>query len=302
MSTVLVRAASFILIILLGYGLKRGGILHAGDLPVFSKLVVKITLPAAIVYNFSQITMDAAMLGIVLVGFLCSALYMAVGCGLFFRGTKEEKAFGVINTCGYNIGCFTMPFVQSFLGSTGVAATSLFDAGNAMVCTGTSYAIASNMVGKGESRGPVRMVKQLFSSVPFDCYLIMTVLALLGIRLPGVLLQFAETAGNANAFLSLLMIGLGLEIHMTGKQAAAVFKIVGTRLLISIGLAVLLYRFMPFGYEIRRTLAILMFGPVSSLAVPYTSMIDGDVNLASDINSVSILTGIVSLTAAILIF
>lgn len=302
MSTVLVRAASFILIILLGYGLKRGGILHIEDLPVFSKLVVKITLPAAIVYNFSQITMEAAMLGIVLVGFLCSALYMAVGYGLFLKGTKEEKAFGIINTCGYNIGCFTMPFVQSFLGSTGVAATSLFDAGNAMICTGTSYAIASNMVGKGESRGPVRMVKQLFSSVPFDCYLVMTVFALLGIRLPGVLLQFAETAGNANAFLSLLMIGLGLEIHMTGKQAATVFKIVGTRLLISIGLAVLFYSFMPFGYEIRRTLAILMFGPVSSLAVPYTSMIDGDVNLASDINSVSILTGIVSLTAAILIF
>lgn len=302
MSTVLLKAACFIAIILMGYGLKKGGILRMEDLPVFSKLVVKITLPAAIVYNFSKITMDVSMLVIVALGLFCSALYMAVGYGLFIKEGNNEKAFGLLNASGYNIGCFTMPFVQSFLGASGVAATSLFDTGNAMICTGTSYAVASSVSGKGEVRGIKKMVKQLFSSIPFDCYISMTVLTLLGIRLPGLILQFAETVGNANSFLSLLMIGLGLEIHMSGKQMSVVFKIVGTRFLVSLGLALMFYHFAPFEYEIRRTLAILMFAPVSSLGVPYTSMIGGDVNLASDLNSVSILVGIVSLTAAILIF
>lgn len=302
MSTVLLKAACFIMIIILGYALKQYGILHMDDLSVFSKLVIKITLPAAIVYNFSKITMDVSMLVIVVIGFLCSALYVAVGYGLFIRGSREEKAFGLLNASGYNIGCFTMPFVQSFLGATGVATTSLFDTGNAMICTGSSYAVAVAVSGKGEVRGPVQMVKQLFSSIPFDCYITMTILTLLGIRLPQLVVQFTETVGNANSFLSLLMIGLGLEIHMSGKQAAAVFKIVGTRFIISLGLSLLLYNFAPFEYEIRRTLAILMLAPVSSLGVPYTSMIDGDVNLASDLNSVSILMGIASLTAAILIF
>lgn len=302
MGAVLLKAASFIMIILLGYGLKRGGILKASDLPIFSRLVIKITLPAAIVYNFSKITMDVSMLKIVFIGLVCSAFYMAVGYGLFLGGTREEKAFGLLNASGYNIGCFTMPFVQSFLGPAGVAATSLFDAGNAMICTGTSYTVAARVSGKGEVRGPVQMAKQLFSSIPFDCYLVMTVMALAGLKLPKLILQFAETAGNANSFLSLLMIGLGLEIHISGKQASAVFRVVGARFFISIVLALLLYRFAPFDAEIRRTLAILMFGPVSSLGVPYTSMIDGDVNLASDLNSVSILMGIISLTAAILIF
>ena len=44
-----------------------------------------------------------------------------------------------------------------------------------------------------------------------------------------------------------------------------------------------------------------MFAPVASLCVAYTSMIEGDVNLASAVNSVSILTAIVSLTAAVLL-
>lgn len=290
------------MIIVLGYLLKHIGILHIEDLPVFSRLVIKITLPAAIIYNFSKISMDVSMLALVAVGFVCSGLYMGVGYLLFMKGSREEKAFGLLNASGYNIGCFTMPFVQSFLGPAGVAATSLFDTGNAMICTGTSYTVAVSVSGKGKKSGAVRMVRQLFSSIPFDCYILMTILTMFQIRLPSLAVQFAETIGNANSFLALIMIGLGLEIHITNKQVSAVVKIVGTRLGISLALALVLYYFAPFGAEIRRTLAILMFAPVSSLGVPYTSMIDGDVNLASALNSVSIITGIVCLTAAIFVF
>ena len=114
--------------------------------------------------------------------------------------------------------------------------------------------------------------------------------------------QVAETVGNANTFLSMTMIGLGLELHMTREQTGSVAKILGTRFAVSAVLAVLFYRFLPFSLEIRRTLAILMFGPVSALGVPYTSMLEGDVNLASAVHSASIILGIVSLTAAIIVF
>ena len=218
MGTVFVKAACFILIIFLGYASKRLGLLRQEDLPVFSKLVIKITLPAAIVTNFSRISMDVSMLSIVAVGFLLSGFYMAVGYLLFWNGTREEKAFGLLNASGYNIGCFTMPFVQSFLGPVGVAVTSLFDAGNSMICTGISYTAASAVAGKGKKSGPAGMVLRLFSSIPFDCYILMTVLTLLNLRLPAVVLSFAETVGNANSFLSLMMIGLGINLHMSRKQ------------------------------------------------------------------------------------
>lgn len=296
------RAGCFIMIIALGYLLRRVGLLHIEDMQVLSKLVIKITLPAAIIHNFSSITMEVSMLVIVALGFLCSALFVGIGYLIFLRGSREEKAFGLINVSGYNIGCFTMPFVQSFLGSMGVAATSLFDAGNALICTGTSYAIAVAVSGKGQARGPVQMAKQLFSSAPFDCYIIMTILALLHIRLPQMIVDFTEIVGSANSFLALAMIGLGLELHMTREQMTSVGKLVGTRLFISLALSLIFYYFAPFGEEINRTMAIVMFAPVSSLGVPYTSMIEGDVNLASAVNSVSILLSIVCLTAAILVF
>ena len=112
MSAVLLKAGCFFLIILMGYGLKKIGLLHQTDLPVFSKLVTKITLPAAIIHNFGQATMDVSMLVIVLIGFLCSGAYAVIGYGLFARGTREQKAFGLVNASGYNIGCFTMPLIR----------------------------------------------------------------------------------------------------------------------------------------------------------------------------------------------
>ena len=114
MSSVLLKAGCFFLIILMGYGLKKIGLLSQSDLPVFSKLVTKITLPAAIIHNFGQATMDVSMLVIVLIGFLCSGAYAVIGYGLFAKGTRDQKAFGLVNASGYNIGCFTMPFVQGF--------------------------------------------------------------------------------------------------------------------------------------------------------------------------------------------
>ena len=53
MSSVLLKAGCFFLIILMGYGLKKIGLLSQSGLPVFSQLVTKITLPAAIIHNFS---------------------------------------------------------------------------------------------------------------------------------------------------------------------------------------------------------------------------------------------------------
>ena len=41
--------------------------------------------------------MDVSMLVIVLIGFLCSGAYAVIGYGLFAKGTRDQKAFGLVN-------------------------------------------------------------------------------------------------------------------------------------------------------------------------------------------------------------
>ena len=78
MGAVLARAACFIAIIILGYSLRKFDFFHEGDFQVLSKIVLKITLPAAIVVNFSSMELSPSMLVISLIGFCCSGLYVVL--------------------------------------------------------------------------------------------------------------------------------------------------------------------------------------------------------------------------------
>lgn len=301
MWSVLAKALAFVGIIAMGYILKRKSFFELKDFYILSRIVVKITLPCAIISNFSNITIDLSLLVLCVVGFVCNVVYVALGYLLNRKGSREEKAFGAINASGYNIGNFTMPFVQSFLGPVGFAACSLFDTGNAVMCTGLTYSIASAIQGKGGKVSVKSMAKTLFSSLPFDSYLLMTVLVLMHWKLPELLVTFANTAGNANPFLALLMIGIGFEIRLDKSKLARLVKMLALRYGTAAVLCLGFYFFTPFEQEIRQALAIIAFGPVSSVATAYTGALGGDVELSSAMNSLSIVISIVCITVLLLV-
>lgn len=301
MWSVLAKALAFVGIIAMGYILKRKSFFELKDFYILSRIVVKITLPCAIISNFSNITIDLSLLVLCVVGFVCNVVYVALGYLLNRKGSREEKAFGAINASGYNIGNFTLPFVQSFLGPVGFAACSLFDTGNAVMCTGLTYSIASAIQGKGGKVSVKSMAKTLFSSLPFDSYLLMTVLVLMHWKLPELLVTFANTAGNANPFLALLMIGIGFEIRLDKSKLARLVKMLALRYGTAAVLCLGFYFFTPFEQEIRQALAIIAFGPVSSVATAYTGALGGDVELSSAMNSLSIVISIVCITVLLLV-
>lgn len=301
MTAVLTKAFAFVAIIAMGYILKRVGFFHAKDFYLISNIVIKITLPAAIVSNFSKITMDYSLLAMCLIGLLCNFVTIAVGYGINIRKPKKTRAFAMLNMSGYNIGNFTMPFVQSFLSPVGFAATSLFDAGNSIMCTGMTFTLAGMVVGEDEKPSLLGMTKKLFSSIPFDAYIVMTILSILKLQLPAVMISFADTAGGANAFLALLMLGIGFEIHMDREKIAQIVQILVMRYGIAVLMAVGFYFFAPFGLEVRQTLAIVSLGPVASIAPAFTGALNGDVEMASAVNSLSIIISIAAITAALII-
>lgn len=301
MSVVLGRAAAFVSIIVMGYLLKRAGFFHAEDFHLLSKIMVRITLPCAIVYNFSSLTIDNSLLVMCLIGIGCNLLLVGIGFFVNLRNSGADKGFDMLNVSGYNIGNFTLPFVQNFLGPMGFAVTSLFDSGNAVMCTGLTYSMAAAVAGSDERTSFKKMAATLFSSIPFDCYLIMTLLTICQIRLPSVLVNFAQTGGNANAFMAMLVIGVGFGLSADRRKLARIGKVLGIRLAVSVLLSLGCYWLSPFSLEVRQTLAIIMLGPVSSVSPAFTGKIHGDIELASVINSLSILMSIVSITVALVL-
>lgn len=298
---VLAKAVAFIMIIVTGYGLKRKGFFHAKDFYLISKIVIRITLPAAIVSNFSQISMDSALLWVIPIGIGANIVMVGIGYLINARRPKSEKVFDMVNLSGYNIGNFTLPFVQSFLGPVGFAATSLFDAGNAVMCTGVTYTLASIVKGDSGKISLSAILKRLFSSIPFDAYIIMTALAILRIPLPQVILDYAETVGKANAFLALLMLGIGFEVHMNREKINRIIKIIVIRYSMALLFALAAYFLLPLPTEVRQALAIVAFGPISSVSPAFTGTLGGDVELSSAVNSLSIVMSILLITIALVV-
>lgn len=300
MQDILVRAGCFVAVIILGYTLRRVGFFHADDFKVLSKIVIKITLPASIVYSFSGKQIEPSLLTIAALGLGGGLLYMGIAWLINRRAGKEQQAFEILNTSGYNIGNFTMPFVQSFLGPMGVITTSLYDTGNACICLGGAFSVAS-MVKDNKGFSAKRILKSLIRSVPFDCYMLMILLNLAKITLPSPVVSFAGLIGNANAFMAMLMLGVGFKLSGDRRQIGRIIRMLSVRYAVAALLALGSFYLLPFDLEIRQALMILAFSPIASAAPAFTEEMKGDVGLASAVNSLSIVISVVCIVGLLLL-
>ena len=303
MLEVLIKAGTYISIICLAYFLKKKGFFKEGESRTISKIVLNITLPAAILSSFNQVGhLSGQLFFILFIGFLGNVGLLAIAFFICKNQSKEDKIYWMCNSAGYNIGCFTLPYAQGFLGPIGVIVTCLFDAGNSIMCTGGTYAVASGVIenGQGEKIKIKETCKKLLCSVPFDCYLIAVIMKSFEIPFPAFVQQFSTTIGNANGFLSMLMIGMMLEIHTNKEYLKKVFSLLGVRYLFSAAMALLLYYGLPFDADVRKTLAVISFAPLASLACVFTEKCNGDTELSSMTNSISVIISMIIMTILIL--
>lgn len=297
MADILTRAGSFIGIILLGYILKKIGFFKEEDFTILSRITIRITLPATIVTSFAGKEIDPTMLSLTFLAIGCGLIYVLIGFLINRKNSKEQQAFEMLNLPGYNIGTFVIPFAQSFLGSLGVIAVSLFDTGNAVICLGGAYSLAS-MVKDGSGFSIKRILTALAKSVPFVFYVVMLLLNLLKVQIPDFVVSFAGTIGNANAFMAMLMIGVGFKLGGEKSQIKTIVKLLAIRYGFATIFALIFYFVLPFELEVRQALVILAYSPIGSAVPGFTGELKGDVGLSSALNSIAM---VISITITVIL-
>ena len=283
---------SFISIIVLGYFLKKIGFFRQEDFSLLSKITIRITLPCAIITSFAGKTIDPALLSLTFLAIGCGLLYVLIGYTINRRNDKEQQAFEMLNLPGYNIGTFVIPFAQSFLGAMGVIAVSLFDTGNAVICLGGAYSLAA-MVKDGDGFSLKRIARALLKSVPFVTYMIMLLTNLFRVPVPSFVLSVAGIGSNANAFMAMLMIGVGFKLELGNKkQVGTIVKLLSIRYGLATVFSLIFYFLLPFELEVRQALVILAFSPIGSAVPGFTQELKGDVGLSSALNSFAMVISI----------
>ncbi len=300
MADILIRAGSFVFIIFLGWFLKKIGFFKQEDFTILSRITIRITLPCTIITSFSGKTLDPALLSLMFMAILCGFVYMAFGFFMNRKTSREQQAFELLNLAGYNIGAFVIPFAQSFLGSLGVIAVSIFDTGNAVIVLGGAFSLAC-MIKDGTGFSFRRLGKALATSVPFVVYVVMMTLNLLHIQLPAPVLSVTSIIGDANAFMAMLMIGVGFRLESSSAQIKTLVRLLAVRYGMGLLFALFFYYCLPFALEVRQALVILAFAPIGSAVPGFTGEMKGDVGLSSALNSLSIVISIVIIVALLFV-
>lgn len=222
MVNVVMTALVYLLTMVMSYILKRAGLFHKEDKKVLSNLIFYITLPASLISSFAGAEVNVYYVIAILLGFLVNTVMVISGQIVSADKSPELKAIYSVNASGFNMACIAIPFLSTFY-PAGVPYLCMFDVGDSFYTLGTTYAIGKMRLNGGSKdkndNYVLTILKGLLTSVPFDTYMIMTILSFLNCRLPDFITMAADFCGKGNGFLTMIMIGVSLELHMSRESA-----------------------------------------------------------------------------------
>ncbi len=302
MFEIVIKLIAMLAPVALGYFLKRVGFFGKTDYRILAKIAINITLPCTVVASFAKLELDRSLISISVLAFVLNIAVLAYAW-FTSAGIKERKlrCMDMFSVVGFNMGNFLIPFAQQFMGSAGVAVTALFDAGNSPMCTGGHYIAITTMVGEeGRKTTVADVFRKLLASPPLLVYILMIIMTAAKLRIPEPVAEICSLTGNANAFVSMFMMGLMFEIHFEKEYMQEAAFVLIRKYLFSAVVALICFYLLPFELLVRQVLVLIAFAPIPSLAAIFTENVKGDVGLCSFITSCSFILS--SLFITVLIF
>ena len=303
MGMILIKLVAMLFPVVLAYTLKKIGFFGPTDYRILAKIAINITLPCTVVASFSTLELDLSLLGVTafaLAANVIQAFYaMIVSKNITDPKERCRDMFCIV---GFNMGNFLIPFAQQFMGSTGVAVTALYDAGNSPMCTGGHYIFTTSVVSVDGKKTTFKdILRKLFSSPPLLVYIIMILFMVFNIHIPDGIAEVCRLTGNANAFVSMFMMGLMFEIKFESRYMKAAAGSLIKKYAFGVAVALIGFFLTPFPLLVRQVLVLIALAPVPSLASIFTENVEGDVGLASFTTSCSFLISSVLITCMVML-
>lgn len=287
MDSAITRSAILVFLILLGYGLKQAGLFKQSDSKVLSNIMLYVTLPAVLVNAFRDFTPDPSLVLFAVLALAVNIVLLTVGWRVAARKSPMVRATYMICMAGFNIGSFAIPFLQNLFPQQ-MMEVILFDIGNSIMNCGIIYAFAAAQV-HPEHRFRLRdLCRTLFSTFPFDLYIVLLALALLQVPIPAPIYQLADTVEGANALVVMLMLGILFEVRLDREKRRQVLGIVVTRYTTAAVLSALIVLLLPAPMEQRLVAVGLVCAPISSMATVFCGKLGCDPDVYGTATSLTI--------------
>lgn len=260
-----------ILLIALGYFLKRINYLKATDSQVLSTLVLNVTLPSLVIVNLNSadLNMSFSILPIMMIVYGIVAKIIVIW---FFRKYSNQMRGSVgMMTGSMNIGLFAYPLVNAIWPEKGMVYFGMADIGGAMIMFGLTYFVGSYF-SEGEDQFNFKFLgKKLIQSVPLVTYIVMFTLNMSNIHIWKPAIDFFSILSKANMPLSMILLGVMLSFSIDREYLPVTIKYLCLHYRLAIVAGTLVHFFLPVSDPmIKTTLLITWLLPVGVAIIPYS--------------------------------
>lgn len=278
------------LIIMLGYCLKRFNIIKEQDGDALARVIFNITLPCLIISTFSSIKIEPSLVMLILLSIVYGVMIALLGL-YGFRQEASRNRRGMLSMLlpGFNIGIFAYPLVEAIWGQDGLKYFGMFDVGNAFIVFGVAYLIGSHFSGEKVDLDFKTVISKLSRSIPLLGYILACSANLLGLHFPDIVLDTTKIIAKANMPLSLLLLGLYLSFSFESGYLKSMGKVIAVRYLIGLAAGILFFFLLPFEEMFRYTLLIGLILPISASVLPYSVEFDYDRKFVGTLSNITVL-------------
>jgi malate permease and related proteins len=291
-----------LLLIAVGYLIKRVGLVSREEGRVVNRIVLYVTLPAMNLKAISTAELSWALLMLPVVFLAAGVISSQVGRwgGRRLELSRPDMGTFVVSFCGV-MGSLAYPFAESAFGLEGVRTVAVSDLGNAIAIFAVAYYLSFHYSAKSDF--DVRQIlKRVATFFPLHAFLLAVLLNLGGVQLGGLPGGLIDGLAVMNSPLMLLGLGLYLEIDVSRDES----RILATQLIGKYAVGLLVAAFLvfalPFRGPTRGMLFLLPLMPTSLSTLLYSVEQELNPRLAAMLISLTMMISLVITTVTVLGF
>ncbi len=285
-----------LVIIMLGYFLKRIHIIPEENGKTIAKVIFNVTLPGVIlkVTTTIQFTVSLILLPIITIGY---GLLMAfVGLLVFKKYPRKLKGLFLMTLIGFNVAHFSFPLIEGLYGQEGLQYIALIDLGNAFTVFVLCYLFGSLFANGSETEkeqiNAKKIASQLLKSAPLMTYVVALTINFSGVILPIFFVDLIDVISRANTLLSLLLLGIYLNFKFKKSEWFNILKVIAIRYVFGLSIGLLLYFFLlpaQFSHLVKLIITISLIFPVGLAVIPFSVEFNYDQELTTMITNLTII-------------
>ncbi|MBN1249154.1 MAG: AEC family transporter [Anaerolineae bacterium] len=296
------RVVVNLLLIGLGYLIKRVGLVSRDEGKVLNRIVLYITLPAMNLRAISETELSWGLFALPVVMLLAGLLMSRVGRwrGLAAGLSRRDLGTFVVSFCGV-MASLAYPFAEAGFGTEGVSTVAISDLGNAIVIFALAYSL-SFQYSENNDFSRWQILRKVATFFPLHAFVVAVVLNLACVGLCGLPGGLVDALASMNSPLMLLGLGIYLEFDVSRSERKVLLTQLFWKYGVGAAVAVFMLLALPLSGPTRAVAFLLPLMPTSLSTLLYSVEQELNPRLAAMLISLTMVVSLVITTVVTLGF